>query len=153
MYTRIFGTNSVVYRCYMDAQLYTWVILPVLILAVNFSWSITVMSHAHHGVTNHRQLDCLFNGLFRVIIKKTSKLRIEGPLFGKTSEFPSQRTSNAQRISVSLRHDCSVIFHMTLKSSQNKKYLGHYVIGFQPDNITLSNYHHSKERAFSCNFV
>ena len=36
----------------------------------------TVMSHQHYGVSNYCQLDYLFNGLFRTISKKTSKLSI-----------------------------------------------------------------------------
>ena len=38
---------------------------------------ITVTSHRHHGVSNHRQLHCLFfNSLSRRTLKETSKLRI-----------------------------------------------------------------------------
>ena len=32
--------------------------------------------HEHHGVSNHRQLDCLFNSLFMLTTKKTSRLCI-----------------------------------------------------------------------------
>ena len=34
-------------------------------------WAITVTSHERHGVSNHRQMECLFNSLFRLITKKT----------------------------------------------------------------------------------
>ena len=36
------------------------------------------MSHGQHDVSNHRQLHCLFNHLFRRTSKKTSKLRVTG---------------------------------------------------------------------------
>ena len=37
---------------------------------------ISVMSHEHHGVSNHQQLKCLLNSLFRL----TTKLCTSGPL-------------------------------------------------------------------------
>ena len=36
-----------------------------------------------HGVSKHRHIGCLFNDLFRFTSKKTSKLRIADPLWGK----------------------------------------------------------------------
>ena len=59
------------------------------------------------GVSNHRRLDYLFNRLFSRRSKKTSKLRITGLCEGNspvTGEFPSQRTSNAENVSIWLRH-------------------------------------------------
>ena len=54
-------------------------------------------------VSNHRRLDCLLNRLLRRI-QKTSKLRVTG-LCGRnlpvTGEFPSQRASDAETVSVS----------------------------------------------------
>ena len=59
--------------------------------------------NGHNGVSNHRRLDCLLNCLFRRRSKKTSKLRVTGlcernsPVIG---EFPSQRASNAENVSI-----------------------------------------------------
>ena len=39
-------------------------------------------SHGSHGVSNHRQLECLFNSLLRLMTKKTYKPFIAGPIFG-----------------------------------------------------------------------
>ena len=39
---------------------------------------IKVMSHEHHGFLSYQQLYCLFNSLFRLTSKKTSKLNITG---------------------------------------------------------------------------
>ena len=55
------------------------------------------------GVSNHQPHDCLLNRLFRRILKKTSKLRVTGLCAGNspvTGEFPAQRSSNAENVSI-----------------------------------------------------
>ena len=62
------------------------------------------------NVSNHLRLDCLLNRLFRCRSKKTSKLRITGLCEGNspvTSEFPAQRASNAENVSLGWRYHCS----------------------------------------------
>ena len=69
------------------------------------------------GVSNHQPHDGLLSRLFRHRSKKTSKLRVTGLCEGNspvTSEFPSQRASNAENGSIWWRHhenrpqtDCS----------------------------------------------
>ena len=72
-----------------------------------------------HGVSNHRQLDCLLKRLFRRTSKKTSKLRVTGlrernpPVTGR---FSSQRTSNAGNVSIWLRHHGKSL----MEAQQNK---------------------------------
>ena len=59
------------------------------------------------GISNHRRLDCLVNRLFRHRSKQTSKLRVTGLFEGDppvTDEFPAQRTSNAENVSIWWRH-------------------------------------------------
>ena len=59
------------------------------------------------GVSNHQPHDCLLNRLFRRRSKKTSKLRVTGLCAGNspvTGEFPAQRTSNAENVSIWWRH-------------------------------------------------
>ena len=59
------------------------------------------------GVSNHRRLDCLLNRLFRRRSKKTSKHRVTGLCEGNsrvTGEFPAQKASNAENISIWWRH-------------------------------------------------
>ena len=57
----------------------------------------------HDGVSNHQPHLCLLNRLFRRRSKKTSKLRATGlceensPV---TGEFPAQRASNAENVSI-----------------------------------------------------
>ena len=59
------------------------------------------------SVSNHQSHDCLLNRLFRRKSKKTSKLPVTG-LFDEdspvTAEFPSHRASNAENVSIWLRH-------------------------------------------------
>ena len=55
------------------------------------------------GVSNHQPHDCLLNRLFRRRSKKTSKLRVTGLCEGNSQdsgEFPAQRTSNAENVSI-----------------------------------------------------
>ena len=59
------------------------------------------------GISNHLRLDCLLNRLFRRISKKTSKLRVTGLGEGNslvTGEFPAQRASKAENVSIWWRH-------------------------------------------------
>ena len=65
----------------------------------------------HHnewdGISNHQSHDCLLNGLSRRRSRKISKLRITGLCVGNspvTSEFPTQRASNEENVSIWWRH-------------------------------------------------
>ena len=60
-----------------------------------------------NGVSNQQPQDCLLNRLFRRWSKKTSKLCITGLCVGKSptsGEFPAQRASNAENVSIWWRH-------------------------------------------------
>ena len=64
----------------------------------------------HNGldsVSNHQPHHCLLNRLFGRRSKKTSKLRVTGLCAGNspgTGEFPAQRASNAENVSLWWRH-------------------------------------------------
>ena len=61
----------------------------------------------HDGVPNHQPHDCLLNHLFGHRWKKTSKLRVTGLCEGNspvTGEFPTQRASYAENVSIWWRH-------------------------------------------------
>ena len=63
-------------------------------------------------VSNHHPHDCLLNRLFKRRSKKTSKLRVTGLCEGNspvTGEFPAQRASNAENISIWGRHHSTCI--------------------------------------------
>ena len=56
-----------------------------------------------HGVSNHRGHDCSPNRLFRRRSNEISKLRVTGLCEGNSSvtrEFPVQKDSNAEKISI-----------------------------------------------------
>ena len=56
------------------------------------------LSHERHGVSDHRQLDRLFHGLFKLTTKETSKLCITGPLWKNppvTDGFPTRMANDA----------------------------------------------------------
>ena len=60
-----------------------------------------------YGVSNPQPHDCLLDRLFRHKSKKTSKLRVTGLCGGNspvTGEFPTQRSSNADNVSIWWRH-------------------------------------------------
>ena len=72
--------------------------------SVSIPWS-------HHNerddVSNHRCLLCLLNCWFRRRSKKTSKLRVTGLCVGNspvTGEFPAQKASNVENVSIWWRH-------------------------------------------------
>ena len=59
------------------------------------------------GVSNHQPHDCLLNRLFRRRSKKTAKPRVTGLCEGNSpvpGEFPAQRASNAENVSIWWRH-------------------------------------------------
>ena len=59
------------------------------------------------GVSNHQPHDCLLNRLFRRRSKQKSRLRVTGLCAGNspgTGEFPAQRASNAENVSIWWRH-------------------------------------------------
>ena len=70
----------------------------------------------HNGrdsVSNHQPHHCLLNGLFRRRWKKTSKLRVTGLWAGNSpvsGEFPAQMASNAENVSIWLRHHVIYVY-------------------------------------------
>ena len=63
--------------------------------------------NGHDDVSNHQPHGCLLNRLFRRRSKETSKLRVTGLCEGNspvTGEFPAQRASNAENVSIWWRH-------------------------------------------------
>ena len=66
------------------------------------------------GVSNHQHYDCLLSRLFRRRSKKVAKLRVTGLCARNspvTGEFPAQRDSNAENVSIWWRHHVSSASH------------------------------------------
>ena len=79
----------------------------------------------HDGVSNNRRPDCLINRLFRGRSKATSKLCVTGLCAGNspvTGEFPAQRASNAENVSIWWRHHESNIERNFLPAICNTVY-------------------------------
>ena len=75
-------------------------------------YCISMTSYERDSVSNHQPHHCLLNSLFRGRSKKTSKLRVTGLCSGNspaTGEFPAQKASNAENVSIWWRHYASNI--------------------------------------------
>ena len=71
-------------------------------------------------VSNHQPHNCLLNRLFRRRSKKTSKLCVTGLCAGNspmTGEFPAQRASNAENVSIWWRHHVTSLLSLCIKLS------------------------------------
>ena len=81
----------------------------------SFSWTEGSLRWRHNGrdgVLNHQPHDCLLNRLFGYRSKKTSKLRVTGLCARNapgTGEFPAQKASNAEYVSMWWRHNVAVM--------------------------------------------
>ena len=109
----------------------------------------------HHnepgGVTNRRLCECLLSRLFRPRSKKTSKPRVTGLCEGNspvTGEFPTQRASNAEHVSIWWRHHvcldavelisrtvCSTVRLQTLNMDHHCKWKNIIAISFHSDKM------------------
>ena len=70
------------------------------------------LHNGRNGVWNHQPHHCLLSRLFNRRSKKTSKLHVTGICAGNspvTGEFPAQRASNAENVSIWWRHNEIVI--------------------------------------------
>ena len=79
------------------------------LILVNNTRNIPLQWHhnGRDGVSKHQIHDCLLSRLFRRRSKKISKLRVTGLCAGNspmTDEFPTQRASNAENVSIRWRH-------------------------------------------------
>ena len=80
----------------------------------NFTELLQWRHNGRDSVSNHQPYDCLLNRLFSRRSKKTPKLRVIGLCAGNspvTGEFPAQRASNAENVSIWWRHHVSPKWH------------------------------------------
>ena len=109
--TRVNGPHKNQYICSRrnDKNMCAW-LMVCHVYCQFYGHQTTSLKWRHNdrdGVSNHQPHDCLLNRLFRRKSKKTSKLRVTGLCEGNspmTGEFPTQRTSNAENISIWWRH-------------------------------------------------
>ena len=94
--------------------LYQWECIWNILCRISESWFMPHCGWLYHysdnegdDVSNHQPHDCLLNRFFKRRLKKTSKLGVAGLCEGNstvTSEFPAQRTSNTENVSIWWRH-------------------------------------------------
>ena len=104
-------TELGVFQMYHDAARYQFTMWRKTVHAALFSFISLRWRHIERdGVSNHQPHDCLLKHLFRRKSKETSKLRVIGLCVGNspaTGEFPAQRASNAENVSIWWRHHVS----------------------------------------------
>ena len=107
---------------------YLIILAKVASLALAIRW-LAPLQWRHNergGVSNHQPHDFLLIRLFSRSSKKTSKLRVTGLCVGNspvTGEFPAQRASNAENVSIWWRHHAmpkNSPWRMRLKSESTK---------------------------------
>ena len=92
-----------------DLKKVVYCLYPWVANRMNITWVVT-LGWRHNGldiVSNHQPRECLLSRLFGRRSKKTSKLRVTGLCAGNspgTGEFPAQRASNAENVSIWWRH-------------------------------------------------
>ena len=105
-------------RCYHSPVFYNeywikirWTLCKVVQCKIDISqYPITLLLWRHNerdSVSNHQHLYCLLKRLFRRRSNVTSKLRVTGLCAWNspgTGEFPAQKASNAENVSIWWRH-------------------------------------------------
>ena len=89
-----FGSQNFGYQIWFCTRLF---------MGVTLQWS----HNERDCISNHQPHDCLLNRLFKRRSQKTSKLRVTGLCEGNspvTGEFPAQRASNAENVSIWWHH-------------------------------------------------
>ena len=79
-----------------------------------FSKSLQIRHNERDVISNHSHLHCLLNCWFRCRSGKTSKLRVTGLCEGNslvTGEFPAQRASNMENVSIWWHHHGKLMVH------------------------------------------
>ena len=82
------------------------------VILVSGKYTLQWRHRERDGVSNHRRLDYLINRLFRRRWKKTSKLRVTGFCEAnspRNGEFPTQRASDAENVSIWWRHHGAMV--------------------------------------------
>ena len=72
-------------------------------LSLCYVYTLQWRHNERDGISNHQRHDCLLNPLFMRRSMKTSKLHVTGLCEGNspvTGEFPAQKASNAENVSI-----------------------------------------------------
>ena len=91
----------------MVSLLLTWISVRTNHRQNSKDWPLQWRHNGRNGVSDQQPYDCLLNRLFRRRSNKTSKLRVTGLCEGNspvTGEFPAQRASYSEYVSIWRRH-------------------------------------------------
>ena len=105
------------------------------------------------GVSNHRRIDCLPDCLFRWRSKIPSKLSVTSLCKGNspvTGEFPAQRASNAEKVSIWWRYHAEIgnVFSCFLEIHSARHRFAAQMAS-NTENVFIWWRHHGKHLAFS----
>ena len=98
------------------------------------------------GVSNHRRYDCLLNRVFRRRSRKISKLRATGLCTWNslvTGEFPAQKASYADNVSIWWRHHALISTGLSLYTLSNCFAISHrprYLVSLALMPCSLQNF-------------
>ena len=103
------------------------------------------------GVSNQQPHHCLLSRLFGHRSKKTSKLRVTDLYAGNspgTGEFPAQRASNAENVSIWWRHHAYRVYsqHDILKSVDHRKCFLGIITTYCVEELNGNWFLHSRRR-------
>ena len=96
------------------------------------------------GVSNHQRLNCLLIHLLRRKWKQTPKPRVTGLCERNslvTGEFPSQRASNTENVSIKWHH------HFVVATLQMERCLSNYILWVGSRYKTISKTCHCKQHS------
>ena len=112
------------------------------------------------GVSNHQPHDGLFNRLFRRKSKKTSRLRVTGLCEGNspvTGEFPAQRDSNAENVSIWWRLDEIYYFENVYICFRSALWYQHHQLPWQGcsnvDLLFVPGRHSKNQHIYICIYI
>ena len=122
-------------------------------------YSVHWRHNEHDGVSYHQPHYCLVNRLCRRSSKKTSKLRVTGLCKGNspvTGEFPTQRASNAENVSIWWRHHVQPVLVFPAgencrATSSGREYSGH--VSWTRTGITCQRWDTNTPHIPNYNFV
>ena len=118
--------------------------LPIFKRALETLWETFMVDplqwrqNEQDGVSNHQPHDCLLNRLLGRRSKKASKLRVTDLCAGNspvTDEFPAQKASNAENVSIWWRHHDHVCPVLVSLLSQRADFPNYVVWCICVDNI------------------
>ena len=139
------GLNELMYASPGFSELIIMLIHWKGIVKLSLQWR----HNGRNGISNHQPHDCLLNRLFRCRSKKTSKLCVTGLCAGNslvTSEFPAQRASNGENVSIWWRHHGAVYnsAHLSYLNKKRKVIYLKYILYYQLSYAYISVYKPSR---------